>query len=179
MCGLNCHSILIYINIMKESKIENIEIKSIDINNAFDNVFNQDTLYKLHGIEQIKISAWQNNQRIVKFRTKIDNIPLEVRRFFCGKELKVTNRQIITESTDTYINIRNKIRMHFLGAEIFHVKPYFYLQKIKDKIYFSARIENHAILPPPLNSIAENFMAAKSQKELESFAEALTTSTIA
>lgn len=61
--------------------------------------------------------------------------------------------------------------MHFIGAEMFHVKSVFKLKKNNNKIYFNASIENHAILPPPLNGITEKFMAAKSKKELDSFIE--------
>ena len=158
---------------MHEVKIEDYKLNIDNLDEAFDKVFGNEALYKVHGLEKTVISPWKNNERIIKFRTKVENIPMELRRFFCGKELKVTNRQIITEKTDTNINIRNKVRMHFIGAEFFHVKPFFSLVKRDQAIYLNMRIENSAIFPPPLNGICENFMAAKSKKELEFFIEAL------
>ena len=66
------------------------------------------------------------------------------------------------------IHVTTKMRMHFLGAELFKVRPEFSLREAEDgTIMSSARIEMHALLPPPICNIAEHFMAQQSSKQLE------------
>ena len=75
---------------MIEVNINNILLNETDLNMAFSRTFGNEILAKIHG-HNIKISPWKDNKRHVKFKTNIDNIPIEIRRFFCGKDLNITN----------------------------------------------------------------------------------------
>ena len=140
---------------------------NMTLKKAFDAMFNNDTLLIVHG-PSLRTTEWHNNKRIVKFSINIDNVPKEIRRVFCGSKLKITTKQEMHESLKQ-LHIVNKIRLHFLGAEFIKIKPSFVLQESDGEIFISGNVEHHAILPPPLDKIAEHFMSIQTQRELDSY----------
>jgi len=155
---------------MKELDIEPICIGKFPLPVVFERVFSNDMLTLMHG-DSVKITSWENNKRIVRFSVNLENVPMEIKRFFCGSKLRVTSRQILHIEPNLY-SVKNKIKMHFLFSEFFHVKPEFYLEKKSDGgVYFSGKISHSAVLPPPLNSITETFMKASSEREITKYKE--------
>jgi len=154
-----------------------LELYPLDLGNitheaAYEHIFGEAMLRKFHG-DNFKLKHINNTNRIIKFEAHLDNIPTELKRFFCGKNLRVTTKQNLNCQDQPNIwKVTSKVRMHFLGAEFFKVKPVFLLEKKENAhIYFSAKVEHHAILPPPLNTIAEHFMHQQTQKEMNQFLE--------
>jgi hypothetical protein len=134
-----------------------LELYPLDIGNitheaAYEHIFGEAMLRKFHGAN-FKLKHINSTNRIIKFEVHVDNIPTELKRFFCGKNLRVTTKQNLNCQDQPNIwKITSKVRMHFLGAEFF-------------------KVEHHAILPPPLNTIAEHFMHQQTQKEMNQFLE--------
>lgn len=151
---------------MKIVKAGPINIGPITYEQAYHKLFNENNLEKQHG----KIIDFRDTKEYRKFsfEIQVNNIPAELKSFICGKNLKVTTRQYIEKYPERW-TISNKIKMHFLGAEFFKVKPFFYLEQKNDQIFFSAKIENHAIFLPGLSHIAEHFMCLQAEKEIQNF----------
>jgi hypothetical protein len=142
------------------------------LDTAFDIVFGEDTLRSLHG-EDVKISQWDSrHRRTLKFTVNIDNVPAEIRRVFCGSKLRITAKQQMTKADDgrsCEVNVR--MRMHFIGAELIRVKPRFTLKYDKNnRVCLEGRVDHSALLPPPVNMIAETFMSNSSRDELGRYA---------
>jgi len=159
---------------MKLLELNPLDLGNISHETAYEHIFGEEMLRKFHG-DEFKLKRINNTNRIIKFQVYLDNIPMELKRFFCGKNLRITTKQNISHNCQDKPNtwtVTSKVRMHFLGAEFFKVKPVFLLEKKENAhIYFSARVEHHAILPPPLNMIAEHFMHQQTEKEMNQFIE--------
>jgi hypothetical protein len=161
---------------MKLLPIPLVSLGQIELDDAFQAVFGSDTLSKVHG-PSLKFTEWVDNQRTVKFSVDVDNIPLEVRRFFCGKRLRVTSKQNKIKG-DKYLEVHNRMKMHFLGSELFVIRPVFKLtyNEASGTTEVTGCVKHIARLPPPLNRIAEAFMMEHSRRELEKFSSVLKTS---
>lgn len=165
---------------MKSIDIPLIQIAgATSLEQAFNNVFSKETLQKVHG-SSLKLTEWKNNERRITFEVDTLPIPKEMKRFLCGDKLLVTTRQskkIKTKKEDTFIEVSNHIKMHFLGSEFFMIKPKFIISKcnqtIQPNIYISGKVDHHALLPPPLNTIAEKFMMEHSKIELQKWSEVI------
>jgi hypothetical protein len=153
---------------MKTLIIEPLHIGKFSLDTVFENVFGNEMLRKIHG-DNTQITDWDNkNKRTIKFSVNVDNIPMELKRFFCGSKLRVTSRQT-RDIKPNRINVNNRIKMHMVLSELFHVKPQFYLEETANEIYFGGEIKHAAVLPPPLNAICEGFMMTRSRREIEVF----------
>lgn len=151
---------------MKSLVIEPLYIGKFPLETVFENVFGNEMLRKIHG-ENTQITDWDNkNKRTIKFSVNVDNIPMELKRFFCGSKLRVTSRQT-QDIQSNRINVNNRIKMHMVFSELFHVKPQFYLEETTNGIYFGGEIKHAVVLPPPLNSLCESFMMTRSRREIE------------
>lgn len=155
-------------NIMKEVHIEPKILGNFSLSQAFDLLFSIEMLKNIHG-NSVKVSEWKNDERIIKFSINIDTIPYEVRVFFCGDQLRITTRQRRYKETEKRWIIENKMRMHFMFAELFQVHPTFILETIDGITYLQVRVEHHAILPTPLNHVVETFMASQTERELNEY----------
>jgi hypothetical protein len=164
---------------MKEVIVDKTPIGPFTLSNAMHVVFGLPTLTMAHG-PSLKLSSWQRDEasgtarRTVRYTMDVSAVPPPVRRFFCGKQLRITSRQTLTETPCEAV-VSNKVRMHFLGAELFHVKPKFVVSVENGTAYLSGRVEHHAFLPPPLSHVVEDFMALHSRLELKKYAQALST----
>lgn len=119
---------------------------------AFDRAFGEDALRRAHG-DSLQVSSWSACERVYGFEIDVHAVPAEVRRVFCG----------------------DRLRMHFVGRELFVVRPRFSLACAPDGVLLTAEVEQHALLPPPLCNIVEAFMDASSRSQLERFRAALVT----
>ena len=154
---------------MKIVKVDPINIGAITYEEAYKKLFNENILEKNHG-SSFKILNFceSKDYRKFSFEIQIHNVPMELKRFICGKNLKITTRQYLDKSPERW-TISNRIKMHFIGAEFFKIKPFFYLEQKNNQLFFSAKVENHAIFPPGLSHIAEHFMCLQTEKELANF----------
>jgi len=154
----------VFDNVLVRSNCGNSDIQLIDF---FDNVFGEKTLRFVHG-DTVKVQPWDDNKRTVKFALAVNAIPNELKKIFCGDSLRITSFQKRTLlNPEKEIILHQKIRMHFLFAELFSVRPTFTLKKTDTGIFFSSRIEHKARLPIPLNMISEEFMKKNSEQQVE------------
>ena len=158
---------------MKEVLLPKTCLGRVPLHDAFEFVFGEETLKIIHG-DTLKVKPWNDrNTRTVQFRIQMNNVPREIKRFICGDTLKITNKQTRQYEGDTHIHVNNKLKMHFVGAEMFSVRPSFSLEHEGGKTYIQGKIEHRARLPIPLNNICEQFMTMRSQNEIAYFATVL------
>jgi len=156
---------------MKELCITPFYIGQFDITSAFESVFGNDMLKKIHG-DSLTVTEWKNNKRRLKFSYDIDSIPPVLKHLFIGSSLKITtNQKLKYEPGMRKHIIDSHMKPHILFSELFKVSSQFYLEETNDGVYFGGKVENCACLPPPLNSIAESFMIERSKEELEKYKE--------
>jgi len=154
---------------MKEYNIS-LPLGHISIPDAFYKVFSPDTLRKIHG-EDMTITDWnEKRERTFRFYVETPGIPNEVKQFFCGSRLKITTKQSYTHQP-TRVVVKNKVKLHVLGAELVSVRPTFTLDHFPEEktTTLSVRIEHRARFPPPLNGIIENFMTETSKRAFQTF----------
>jgi hypothetical protein len=143
-----------------------------DMDGALHAVFGPGMLRKMHG-PGTRVGPFEHDKRVFKFKVSVDAVPLPIRRFFCGSELGVTTRQGLERGADKY-TVTNRLKFHFVGAELFKLRPVFWLERERDGGISLGGIVGHtAVLPPPLNGIAENFMRLHTRRELLHFAKCL------
>ena len=172
---------------MKVLEVDPVRVGD-SMESAFDLIWSERTLRDFHG-PTLSVTPWtkrdaDNATRKLRFRIDVGDAPNEVARILAsacggGREMWITTRQTLSKHSADRWHVVNKIRMHFLGAELFKVKPTFVLErssqeeKEKDKdggVYLSGRISHHAVLPPIVCGIVEEFMKQRSKLEVESFA---------
>lgn len=164
---------------MKEVILPPERIGNKTLVESFELIFSEEVLGKLHG-EKFKSSGWfldkESGQlkRTVQFSMRVDSVPPEVRIFFCGSKLRVTTVQALTKFEDTW-KVSNKMRMHFLGAELFVVKPEFDLHFIEGVAHITTRVEHHAVMPSPINHIVEAFMSSQTKRQMKEYMDILKT----
>lgn len=147
-----------------------------DLSGALHAVFGPHMLRKVHG-PATKVGMFdERGRRTFKFRVKVEGVPPPIRRFFCGSELKITTRQQLDTADDNKWTVTNRMKLHFLGAEFFKLRPTFWLERDPAEpgaVFLGGTVRHDAVLPPPLNGIAENFMMLRSRVELMQFAKCL------
>lgn len=144
-----------------------------DMDGALHAVFGPGMLRKMHGPSTKAGTFDAHNKRVFKFTVAVDSVPLPIRKFFCGSQLGVTTRQTLERSADKF-TITNRMKLHFVGAEFFKLRPVFWLEREQDGgVSLGGLVRHDAVLPPPLNGIAENFMMLNTRRELLHFAKCL------
>lgn len=146
-----------------------------DMETALNAVFGPQMLKQMHGPSLKGAGPFDSKgRRAFKFAIKVENVPPPIRRFFCGSDMNVTTRQSLDKRDDAMWNITNRMKLHFVGAELFKLRPTFSLQRDEDGVVtLSGRVRHDAVLPPPLNGIAEGFMVVNTKRELLHFATCL------
>ena len=168
---------------MRVLVIPPVRIKRGSLDSAFDAVFGAAMLRRMHGADT-QVGPFDKNQRRFSFRVAVPEIPPQIRRFFCGKDLKVTTRQHLS-ITSTKWEVTNRLKLHFVGSEFFKLRPVFWLEHRpagedqEDGVYLGGSVRHDAVLPPPLNGIAEAFMMASSEEELRRFGRCLAEAGVA
>lgn len=156
---------------MKALDVGPIRLTSLSLDDALRGVFGVDTLRHVHG-PTTSVSDFVDDARTFFFRVKVDKVPFPIRRFFCGTQLGITTRQTLTRSSQKY-TVANKLKLHFVGAEFFSLKPTFWLERDAGGVSLGGTVRHNAVLPPPLNGLAERFMVLNSRRELLHFAKCL------
>lgn len=156
---------------MRQLVLPPVRVKRASMDSAFDAVFGPAMLRRVHG-PSTRVGDFKDGKRAFKFRVDVSDVPPPIRRFFCGKELGITTTQKLT-MTDTRWDVTNRLKLHFVGAELFSLKPAFYLEATDGGIFLGGAVRHSAVLPPPLNGVAEAFMMANSERELRHFGACL------
>lgn len=141
---------------------------NISLNDAFDLVFGSETFNRVYPGEETQVAEWNNDERDSKFTIDLGRIPLEIRMFACERHMRVNCHQRRERKTDS-IKVHTRFKMHFVGSELFSVRPTFTLSRDLDDgtINLGVRVEHRARLPIPFNEIVEVFMRSCSRTELE------------
>lgn len=134
------------------------------LEDAFERVFGGECMRAIHG-PSLSLGDWKDGERTVRFSLDTGDIPREIARVLCGSKLRVTMRQTRT-TAPAAIEVRSRMRMHFLGAELMSVRPTLRVTVDAAGAHLVARVEHAARLPPPLNAVTEAFMADRSAQEL-------------
>lgn len=157
---------------MKQLVVPQVKLAVPDLEAALQAVFGPPMLRTVHGPATTAGPFDDKGKRAFKFWINVDRVPLPIRRFFCGTQLAVTTRQSLHRTPAKY-TVTNRMKLHFVGAELFTLKPTFWLQQAEDGVSLGGCVRHSAILPPPLNGIAEDFMMLNSRRELLHFAACL------
>ena len=115
-----------------------------------------------------------DNKRTVNFTVDAGETPKQLRRFMFKPRLRVTSHQEMCHqemlgAESGRITVKHTIKLHVFGSGLFKIRPSFSLFEQDGCMIVDGTVEHHAILPPPLNTIAEAFMCRQSEKELESY----------
>jgi len=164
---------------MKKLTLPEVPLTARTLDDALDTVFGVDTLLQVHGPSLRATPFDESGKRKFSFDVDIGTVPLPIRKFFCGKNLRVTTSQTLTKikrrGEPTVWTVKNSLKPHFIGSEFFKLRPIFWLRRdtVDGVITVGGEVKHDAVLPPPLNDIAESFMMAASEKELRKFADVL------
>jgi hypothetical protein len=184
---------------MREVVLQPRELRGVrSVREAFDKVFGERTARALHGDCLLRLGDWEpaerrrgrghqqqqqqqqqqhagtSVQRRLAFNIDLADMPAALARFMSGGRTRVSVRQQATWAEEQEVTVCNHTRMHFLGAEMFRVRPRFRLRAAADDaVWLDGSIQNQALLPPPLNVVAEAFMAEQSRQQLQRFEEAV------
>jgi len=161
---------------MKLLAVPALRLTATTLPDALDAVFGQDTLRRVHGPSVTgAFDFGPDGRRAFDFEVDVSAVPAPIRCFFCGPRLRVTTAQTLARPEPSACwRVSNSIRMHFVGSELFRIRPEFELTRHEDgRIVVAGTVRHDASLPPPLSGIAERFMAAHSERELRRFAREL------
>lgn len=156
---------------MKLLTIHNVPVPGSNVSESLQAIYNESVLKNVHGDDYIA-TPWHKDKRKLQYSIIVDGaVPPEISRLVCGGDkMRVTTIQSKCISGDS-LELKNRVRLHCLGAELVKIKPTFRLFKKPNEqgVFFSARIEHHAIFPAPLNHIIERFMCAQSEKHMNHY----------
>lgn len=162
---------------MRQLVIPSVRVKRSTMDGALNAVFGSRTLRRVHGTSLRFMTAVEEvspgSRRKFGFRVDISDVPAPVRKFFSGDSMRVTTTQDVTAPAPGRVEVANRIKLHFVGAELFKLRPTFVLEETPEGIFLGGRVRHDAVLPPPLNGIAEAFMMLNSEQELRRFGQAL------
>lgn len=164
---------------MKQLDVPRLRLRCDTLDAAVEAVFGADTLRKVHG-DGLRADPFVDGQRTFRFDVDVSAVPAPLRVFFSGSKLGVTTRQTLTKRDDHW-RVTNQLKMHFVGAELFRIRPCFDLTRnaADGTVSIGGAVRHDASLPRPFSGIAERFMAGHSERELRRFAEVLTASGVA
>lgn len=158
---------------MKWVDVPDVNLGTRDMEAALHRVFGLETLRKVHGPDLKAGEFDAKGRRSFEFTIDVSDIPPPVRAFFCKPKLLIRTRQQLSKPSPTRWEVSNKLKMHFVGAELFKIRPSFWLSARDDGVYLGGRVRHDAVLPPPLNGICERFMALQTWLQLDAFAKVL------
>jgi hypothetical protein len=160
---------------MKEVSVPELELSSKSLPHAFDQVFGLATLVEVHGptlqaTDFSNVDSGGPRTRQLQFEIDVNRVPCLIRCFFCGPKLRVSTDQRLETDADEW-RVHNTLTLHFLGSELFSVRPVFWLKKapVTGVITVGGSVQHSASLLPPFKQVAEHFMARHSERELRKF----------
>ena len=158
---------------MKEVHVPATRLECRDMQGALDTVFGPAMLKRVHGPDTEVCDFDRDGNRTFKFSVDVCRVPWAIRHVFCGSHLRITTRQTLTKPSATRWQVSNDTRMHFLGSELFKLKPVFSLVMDGSAVHVGGNVQHIAHIPPPFNRIAETFMAKHTERELRKFGACL------
>jgi hypothetical protein len=158
-----------------------------DLESAFDKVFREETLRKVHGDDIVSVSEWVPRisrgvkRRIVVRAPLHNNIPEEVHGFLHevlgrkAKWIKMTTKQTIDRSNEQATSwvIHNHVSLSSIGSKFVDIVPTFNLERREDQVYLTGRIEHSVHLPPQLKRMIEDMLAEEARLYLEKYVAVL------
>ena len=140
---------------------------------ALDAAFSPAMLARVHG-PSLKLAGSGefdgSGRRAFKFAVDMPSVPPAIRGMFCGNRLDVSVRQTLDKRGEDDWRVSNRLKLHCVGAELVKVRPAFKIHRRQDgQVVLSASVRHDAVLPPPLNSIAEDFMMLNTAQEMQRF----------
>lgn len=138
------------------------------IQRAFERVFeDHSVLEAVHGAGRWTASEWTSPGRVrdVCFDMAPVGIPPPVLKIIGNGKMSAKVRQAVVKESPDSIIVKNSVRPQVVGAEFVRVRPTFSLTALDDdaRTEVSLSCDVCAILPPPLNGIAEQFMRNTSE----------------
>jgi hypothetical protein len=190
---------------MREVAMQALELRGVrSLREGFDLVYGERAARALQGESLLHLGDWEPKkssrkhrrkpeaagaeagteaeaERRLSFHIALDDVPPAIGRFLASANVRVSVRQhAVWATAGDEVNVSNHTRMHFLGAEMFKVRPSFRLRVVRegegsDSVWLDGRIKHHAVLPPLLSLVAETFMAEQSRRQLQRLEDALRT----
>ena len=139
---------------------------------ALDAAFSPAMLARVHGptLKLAGAGGFEDGRRSFRFSVDMPAVPPALRHFFCGNHLDVSVRQTVDKPGPAEWQVSNRLKLKCVGAELIKVRPSFTLRQQEDgSVLLSARVRHDAVLPPPLNAIAEDFMMLNTAREMQRF----------
>ena len=161
---------------MRTVVVDPVCLGKMSLPEAFAFAFDPDVSKRAYGSDT-SVSDWNEGRRNVQCFLAV-NLPNELKRFLRRDTVRISSCQTRIGGgvkdddggTADRIAVESMVRMHFWGARLFRTKPTVVLQTRGDgTVWLEGRSDNHAMLPPPLNGIAEACMARHSKENLERY----------
>lgn len=159
---------------MRQLVLSAVPVRRPCLQSAKEAVFGPEMLRRVHG-PSLRFQTGEDTAhgRVFGFDVDVGDVPAPIRVFFCGKSLRVTTTQAVTE-TPSKIEVTNGLKLHFVGSELFKLRPSFWLERSPDgTVVLGGQVGHVAVLPPPLRGIAESFMLQNSERTLAHFGRCL------
>jgi hypothetical protein len=157
---------------MKVVAVPERPLGRVPLDSALRSVFGEAVLRRVHGPSlrfQPSPAFDADGQRAFEFSVPVDRVPAAMRAFFCGDRLRVSTRQTLTAAPGR-LHVTNALRLHFVGSELFRIRPEFWLRTdASGSVALGGEVRHDALLPPPLKGLAEGFMCRHTRRELERF----------
>lgn len=153
---------------MKVFALPEVPLGRRTLQNALDSVFSPAILTKVHGptLKLKGAGAFENGTRSFGFSIDLPTVPPPLKVFFGGETLDVNVRQSVDTRDPAVWHVTNRLKLKCVGAELIKVRPSFTLTDKGGEVSLSARVRHDAVLPPPLDTIAEEFMMLSSAHEM-------------
>ncbi len=140
---------------------------------ALDAAFSPAMLARVHG-PSLQLAGPGGfdaaGRRNFRFSVDVTGVPPAIRGFIGGDRLDVSVRQTVDRRGPADWRVSNRLRLKCVGAELIKVRPAFVLRQGGDgRVVLSASVRHDAVLPPPLNGIAEEFMMLNTAREMQRF----------
>ena len=136
---------------------------SSSLEDTFDMVFNDtDTLDAVHGRGRYSVTPWSGDARNISCEMEPCGIPDVVLKVIGNGKMAASVKQTARRETDK-ITVTNRVRPRVLGAEFVRIRPTFTLSAVPGGTSVRVSCDVCAILPCPLDGIAEDFMKKTSE----------------
>lgn len=174
---------------MKVVHVPEIDTRCTTLPDALDAVCGGDMMRSVHGPDDLlRYEEWgQDDRRRIEFRVRLggngeNSLPPEIRDRLLpssstdsksdGRLHVVAHQRLERCRPDTW-EVHNRLRFKVLGAELFSVRPTYWLRKDHARggtVTLGGRVEHRARLPPPFNGVVEAFMADSTKRQLADYA---------
>jgi len=126
---------------------------------SFARVFEDvDVLEAVHGKGRWSATPWKGDNREMVFELEPQGVPAPVLNIIGSGKMSAKVRQT-KKVSEGVITVKNRVRPQIVGAELVRIRPTFVLRALDDvRTEVALSCDVCAILPPPFDRIAEEFM---------------------